>query len=111
QEFYRSDSSVQEMPGATEVFRRLKDSGLKVALDTGFCRPIADVILDRLGWAQNGLLDATVTSDEVTHGRPHPDLVLEAMRRSGVDRVESTAKVGDTPADLQEGMSAGCGLV
>jgi phosphonatase-like hydrolase len=108
---YRSDPRVQEMPGATEVFRRLKTAGYKIALDTGFSRPVADVILDRLGWRESGVLDATVTSDEVEHGRPHPDLVLEAMRRTGVREVQATAKVGDTPADLQEGMSAGCGLV
>lgn len=109
--FYRSDPSVQEMPGATAVFQRLKAAGYKLALDTGFNRTVVNVILDRLGWSSPGLLDATVASDEVQNGRPHPDLVLEAMRRTGVSAVQATAKVGDTPPDLQEGMSAGCGLV
>jgi phosphonatase-like hydrolase len=109
--FYRSDGAVQEMPGATRVIRELRAAGYKVALDTGFTRPVVNVILERLGWSEAGFLDATVASNEVENGRPHPDLVLEAMRRTRVRHVEATAKVGDTPADLQEGMSAGCGLV
>lgn len=110
-EFFGTDPSVQEMPGATEVFRRLNQAGFKVALDTGFSRVVANVILERLGWMSPGLIQATVASDEVSNGRPHPDMVLEAMRRTGVANVRATAKVGDTPPDLQEGMSAGCGLV
>ena len=109
--FYRDDPRVGEMPGATAVFQQLKQAGVKVALDTGFSRPIVTAILHRLGWSGPDLLDATVASDEVPRGRPHPDLLLEAMRRTGVTRAEAVAKVGDTPSDLQEGHSAGCGLI
>ncbi len=109
--FYETDPRVGEMPGATETFRRLKQAGVKVALDTGFSRPIVNVILDRLAWSQSDLLDATVTSDEVPRGRPHPDLLFEAMHRTGVTDAQAVAKVGDTPSDLQEGRAAGCWLV
>ncbi len=109
--FFTSDTSVHEMPGATSVFRSLKAAGLKVALDIGFSRPVVKVILDRLGWSSPGLLDATVASDEVDNGCPSPDTILEAMHRTGVAKVDSVAKVGDTPADLHQGMSAGCGRV
>lgn len=109
--YYRSDPAVGEMPGATAVIRQLKDRGYKIALDTGCSRAVVDAILDRLGWRDSGLIDATVASDEVGQGRPHADLVLAAMRRTRVSDVSRTAKVGDTPADLLEGMAAGCGLV
>src|SRR5690606_11802279 len=46
---------------------------------------------------------------EVARGRPAPDMIFEAMRRCGIVDVLSVAKVGDTPADLGEGASAGCG--
>jgi phosphoglycolate phosphatase-like HAD superfamily hydrolase len=69
-----------------------------------------DAILDRLGW-RDGLLDATVASDEVRRGRPHRDLVFRAMELTGVAHAKAVAKVGDTPADLREGTDAGCGLV
>jgi phosphonatase-like hydrolase len=109
--FYKDDPSVYEVPGATRVFAALKSSGIRVALDTGFSRSIAGVILDRLGWSQSRLIDATICSDEVRRGRPHPDMIHTFMSRLSVGDVQRVAKVGDTPADLQEGLSAGCGMI
>jgi phosphonatase-like hydrolase len=109
--YYREDPAVREVEGATDTFRTLRQAGVKVALDTGFSRPIVDVILERLGWQQLGLLDATVASDEVAQGRPHPDLIYRAMELTGVTEARRVAKVGDTPSDLQEGQAAGCGWI
>ncbi len=109
-EHYRSGPSVEPMPHTMDVFTQLKKSGVRIALDTGFSRPIADAILDRLAWRDSELLDTTVTSDEVAKGRPHPDLLFKAMERTGVKSAKAVAKVGDTPADLGEGASAGSGL-
>jgi phosphonatase-like hydrolase len=108
---YRTDPGVRPMPHASEVLREIRAAGTKIVLDTGFSRPIADAILDRLGWLGSELLDATVTSDEVARGRPFADLIERAMNLTGVDDPKQVAKVGDTPADLEEGTSAGCGLV
>ncbi len=109
--FYRTDPSVHEIAGAGETFRRLHSVGIKVALDTGFSRDIVRVILDRLDWQDPQRVDLTVTSDEVPRGRPHPDMIVKAMQDLGISDPRSVAKVGDTPADLQEGTSAGCGMV
>ena len=108
--YYQEDPRVREIPGATAVFRRLRARGIKTALDTGFSRPILDAIVHRLDWGHPELLDTTVASDEVKRGRPHPDLIFEAMRRTGVAQAGQVAKVGDTPADLLEGQAAGCQL-
>ena len=109
--FYQSDPSVHEIAGAGETFRKLRAAGIKVALDTGFTRNIVDVLLERLGWKGGGVLDATVTSDEVPRGRPHPDMIQKLMRDLGVGDASRVAKVGDTPSDLEEGQAAGCGMV
>jgi phosphonatase-like hydrolase len=108
---YRMDPGVRPMPHAVDVLLEIRAAGTKIALDTGFSRPIADAILDRLGWGEGRFLDATVTSDEVARGRPFPDLIERAMKLTGVAEPKMVAKVGDTPSDLQEGASAGCGLV
>jgi phosphonatase-like hydrolase len=107
--YYREDPGIREVEGAAAVFKELRNRGIKVALDTGFDRQIVDVLLERLGW-DTGLLDVTVTSDEVPRGRPYPDLIYRAMELTGVEDVKAVAKVGDTPSDLQEGASAGCGM-
>lgn len=109
--FYRIDPSVHEIAGASETFRRLRAAGIRVGLDTGFTRDIVDVVLARLGWNDKQLVDVTVTSDEVQRGRPHPDLLLEAMHLLNLTDPRRVAKVGDTPSDLEEGTNAGCGLV
>jgi phosphonatase-like hydrolase len=110
-EFYRRDPSVVEMPGASETFRRLQHAGIKIALNTGFSRRIVEVLIERLGWKNSDLIDATVSSDEVENGRPHPDMIRYLMSILGIADPRRIAKVGDTPADLLEGRNAGCGLV
>ena len=68
-------------------------------------------ILDRLGWERDGpdrRLDlqrrGAPGPPRSRHDRP-PDEDL------GVEHASAVAKVGDAPADLQEGTNAGCGLV
>ncbi len=110
-DFYRFDTEVSEKQGVTATFRWLKEHGIKVAVDTGFDRIITDHLLERMGWVVTNLIDASVTSDEVDHGRPHPDLIYKAMKSTGVKVVANVAKVGDTASDIQEGLAAGCGWV
>jgi phosphonatase-like hydrolase len=110
-DFYRQDPGVREKNGVSEVFMALKADGIKVAVDTGFDRAITNPLLERMGWRMKGLLDLSVTSDEVPNGRPFPDLIIKAMEMAGVRNAKHVAKVGDTASDLQEGTAAGCGMV
>lgn len=109
--FYRTDLSVMEKEGVTETFRILKDNDIKIVVDTGFDRLITDTLLKRMNWLEDGLIDGSVTSDEVPRGRPFPDMIFKAMELTGVRDISKVAKVGDTASDLQEGNAAGCGLV
>ena len=109
--FYLTDPSVCEMAGANTTFQKLHQHGIKVALNTGFSRNIAQTIIDRLGWERDGFIDASVTSDEVENGRPHPFMIRKLMQKTGVTDPHRVAKIGDAPADLLEGEIADCGLV
>ncbi len=106
-ETYRTSEEVAEIEGTSETFKQLKERGIRVAVDTGFDRKTTEVLLSRMNW--NGLLDDSITSDEVTKGRPYPYMIQELCRRARVTPNE-TIKVGDTPADLQEGKAAAVGL-
>ena len=110
-EHYQRSPDVRAVDGAEIVFHDLRRAGVRVALDTGFSRVIVDAILDRLGWRDDRLLDATVASDEVQRGRPHADLIQQAMHLTGISDASAVAKVGDTPADLLSGDAAACGWV
>ena len=107
-DFYQHDPLVQAEEGAERVFSMLHEHGIKVALDTGFSRKIADTIIHRLGWLDKELIDYSVTSDEVDQGRPFPDMIFAIMKALQIKNVHEVAKVGDTSSDIAEGNAAGC---
>lgn len=107
---YRNNE-ISEIDGTSETFKILKDNGIKVVLDTGFGRSTTDIIISRLGWKKNSLIDDTITSDEVVNGRPAADMIQELAKRNRVTNYQNIVKVGDTPSDLLEGRNANCGLV
>jgi phosphonoacetaldehyde hydrolase len=49
-----------------------------------------------------------VTPGEVGSGRPHPFMIYENAVRLGVYPMAAIVKVGDTLADIHEGLNAGC---
>jgi phosphonatase-like hydrolase len=108
---YRRGPRIELMPHVEETFFRLKRAGALVVLASAHSRVMLDAVLDRLGWRTTWQIDATVASDEIGRGRPHPDLIFRAMALTGVRRVEMVTSVGDTPFDLEAGAAAGCGLV
>ncbi|HEX2935383.1 MAG TPA: HAD family hydrolase [Bacteroidales bacterium] len=107
---------VMPTEGCLELFNFLHKNQIKIALTTGFYREVTDIILRRLGWDSgldilykgNGLVNASVTSDQVTLGRPSPYMIFRSMELCGVTDVRRVIKIGDTPSDLAEGKNAGC---
>lgn len=109
--YYEENPDIGEKTGVSETFRILKSHGIKIAIDTGFDRQIANTILERVKWLENDLIDFSITSDEVENGRPYPDMIFKAMEMTGVQNADEVAKVGDTISDIQQGKKAGCKFV
>ena len=110
--FYRDDQDLGPFPHAEELFATLHERGVKVALNTGFTRSITDAILHRLRWDDRStLIDATICSDEVPLGRPHPDMIKKLMEDLSITSPDKILKVGDTEVDVEEGRNAGCHTV
>jgi len=105
---YANTTHLEPKKGTEEVFTQLRAHGIKVALDTGFGRSTADVIVDRLGWLEEGLIDLLITSDDVERGRPEPDMIYLAMKKLSIFDVDQVMKVGDTKSDMLQGKNAGC---
>jgi len=110
-EFYASDPFLVPLPGAENVFIRLKEMGIKTALNTGFTRTITNALLKRLNWLDPSPVDAIICSDEVPAGRPAPFMIAELMRQCDVTDPKDVVKIGDTEVDILEGRNAGCGMV
>lgn len=107
---YRTASTVAPLPGAEALFQTLRQAGIRITFDTGFDRPTTNAILERLGW-NDGRIDDTVSSDEVSQGRPSPEMIQVLMQRAGLSDAAAVAKVGDSESDIAQGLAAGCGLV
>lgn len=104
--FYQTSSEVVPLPNVEETFLQLKVQGIKIGLDTGFSRKIAEIIVDRLNWAE--LIDILVASDDVPQGRPFPDMIQNMMKEFGISDAQEVVKVGDTEVDINEGLNTGC---
>lgn len=95
------------LPGVGGALVRLSEAGVGVAFTTGFGSEILTALLRTNGW--DGYLAGSVASDQVPHGRPAPDIVLEAMRRHEVGEAAAVAVVGDTVVDVGCALAAGAG--
>lgn len=106
--YYVTSEHLRPLPHAEEVFAYLKQKDVRIGLDTGFSKNITDVIMERLGWLRNHLVDYVVSSNEVKAGRPQPYMIQKLMELSGVRNADKVIKTGDTEVDINEGKNAGC---
>ncbi len=94
--------------GAERAVRALQAEGVRVGLTTGFARPTRQRLLERLGW--NGVPNLVVGPEEAGRGRPHPDMILAAVRHFGTSCAR-VAVVGDTAYDMVAGVRSGARVV
>ncbi|MBN9112575.1 MAG: HAD family phosphatase [Pseudonocardia sp.] len=90
-------------PGAQELLASIHDAGIPTALVTNTGRRLTDLALRTIGtrW-----FAATVCGDEVTHGKPAPDVYLRATGLLGVPAQECLA-VEDSPTGAAAADAAG----
>ncbi len=95
------------IPGAREAVERLA-ARWPLGLASSSNRPLIDAALELAGLAR--FFRATVSSEEVTRGKPAPDVYLEAARRLGVSP-ERCAAVEDSHNGIRSAKSAGMRVV
>ena len=101
---------VTSYKGVEELLDYLKKNNIKRALNTGYDSATANLLLDKMGWKLGNQYDVLVTADDVTLGRPHPDMILKAMNDLGVTDAQMVLKAGDSIIDIEEGKNAECGV-
>ena len=93
--------------GAVEAVRRIADRW-PVAVASSAHREVIDAALQSVGLSDH--LPVIVSSDEVEHGKPEPDVYLEAARRLGV-APEQCLVVEDSYNGVRSGRAAGMTVV
>ncbi len=94
------------VPGWLETLAELRKQGLRIGSNSGYDAEMMQVLTVRAA-ASGYMPDTVVCSEEVTHGRPHPDMAWEAAMRLGARAAHVCIKVDDTPAGVEEGRNAG----
>jgi len=102
----RLPGSVHPIPGAAEAIAWLRVEVGPVWLTSGFDRETLDDLMRVAGW-DPPLIAGTISGDDVERGRPAPDMIHAAMRRSGVTDPRDVLVAGDTEADLEAAAAAG----
>jgi HAD superfamily hydrolase (TIGR01509 family) len=95
------------IPGAREAVERLARRW-PLGLASSSNRPLIDAALELSGLAR--LFAATVSSEEVTSGKPAPDVYLEAARRLGVEPARCAA-VEDSHSGIRSAKAAGMHVI
>lgn len=94
------------VPGIIKFMESLRYNKIKIGSTTGYMPEIMKKLIPRaalMGFAP----DCIVTPEEVAEGRPAPFMCYLNALRLGVFPFSKMVKIGDTVADIQEGLNAG----
>ena len=92
------------LPGAAEWVTRLAADGWKQAVASSAPRLNVEVVVEALGLG--AYFAALTAAEDVTHGKPAPDVFLAAAERVGVPPAQCVV-VEDAAAGVQAAVSAG----
>ena len=107
---YQNNESVKLIdPKLPVFFNVLRDTGIKICLNTGYNKEIQNLLIDNLGLLD--CIDDYISSEEVDRGRPYPFMIERLMTRNNVEYPSEVIKIGDSIADIKEGKNAGCKTV
>ena len=96
---------VPVKPGVFELFRVLRDKGIKICVATGTQRDTAEDYWRRTG--VDAWLDASVCGDEITRSKPDPEVFLKAAEAVGTDP-RACVVFEDSPFGIRGAKTAGC---
>ena len=98
---------VEGRPGAIELVERLRGR-IPLALASNSGRLLVDTALATAKLTD--VFDAVISSDDVAHGKPAPDIYLLACERLGVSPAEALA-LEDSPTGIAAAKAAGLACI
>jgi len=102
EEVYRQNTYL--LPGAREVLEALYCRGIKLAVATNKFGRFSREIFQHFG--MENFFAAIVGDEDVSHNKPHPETLLYAIKKMGLQN-EEIIFVGDSLIDIQTGKNAG----
>ena len=93
------------IPHVIDTLNGLRSEGIQIGSTTGYTTAMMDVVAP--GAAKNGyVVDNLETPNGLPAGRPAPYMIYKNMIALNIPSVDQVVKVGDTIADIGEGVNA-----
>jgi beta-phosphoglucomutase len=99
---------IEPLPGARDWVARLHADGWAQAIATSAPRANLEAMVGAMKMGR--YFGAGVAAEDVTHGKPHPEVFLVAAHRLGVEPSRSVV-VEDAPIGIEAGRRAGMSTV
>lgn len=93
-----ADATRMVYPAMRRFVEQIRDRGLPLAVASGSSRVLVERLLAAVGL--DPFFETVVSAEEVPHGKPAPDVFLEAARRLGVPP-HACAVVEDSPPGVE----------
>ena len=103
----RLAESMPIIPGAGEALKRLT-SRFSLGLATSAALPVAQMVLTKTGWEK--FFAVVVSADQVTRGKPAPDVYLRTLELLDAD-ASRTAAVEDSASGIRSAHAAGLAVI
>lgn len=98
---------TEPLPEVVETIKVLREKGLKIGSTTGYTDVMMKIVIDGAK-AKGYQPDFWITPDSTNAcGRPYPYMIFRNMEALRLPTPWQVIKVGDTIADIQEGINAG----
>lgn len=103
EELFKKIVRIRFIPGSRSLIKQLRRQGARLALVTGTSRHEMHRILpDAIFQA----FDVTVTGNDVTHGKPHPEPYVLALQKLGISAADAVV-IENAPYGIASAKAAG----
>lgn len=102
------DTRLETMPGLFELLAHIEAKGLPKGVATSSPRDYLEHMLGRFDLQTR--FPVTLTAEDVTHGKPHPEIYLNAAQRLGVAPANMLV-LEDSFAGTKAGVAAGAYVI
>jgi beta-phosphoglucomutase family hydrolase len=102
------EEGIEALPGVSEFLHRLADAGIPTVVGSSTHRENIVAILDVIGLRK--FFARMVTSEDVSHGKPHPEVFLKAAEKIGVAPARCVV-LEDAHVGIEAGLAGGMKVV
>jgi beta-phosphoglucomutase family hydrolase len=111
EELYReiiAREGITPLPGVVDLLQMLNEHGVPCSVGSSTHRENIEVIFEAIG--VRDLFQAVVTAEDVSHGKPHPEVFLKGAEKVGREPANCVV-FEDAHVGIEAGLAAGCKVI